>query len=171
VPVLLTRPGLRPPERGLERILVAVDGSDASGEVFETVRLLAADRDPEVLLVEVVTPVGADLGTMGVPLVLPADPAPSLEEQVTRLRKMGLRASPVVAHGDPATEILRQGRKFQVDLIAMATAGRKGLSRILLGSVAENVVRRMDRAVVLQRIAPTREALHRIQEQHAPGSD
>ena len=53
----------------------------------------------------------------------------------------------------------------------MATAGRKGLSRLLLGSVAEAVVRKMDRAVVLHRIAQIPEVVPRIQEQHASGSD
>jgi len=169
VPVLLTRPGVRPPPQPLERILVPLDGTEGSSEIFGTLRTLAAGRDPEVLLLEVVTPFAADLTTLGVPSPAP-DPAPALEEQVRRLQKLGLRASAVVAYGEPAAQILLQARKFRVSLIAMATAGRKGLSRLLLGSVAESVVRKMDRAVLLQRISTAAEA-RRSQEQHAPGSD
>ena len=170
VPVLLTRPGLKPPAQPLERILVPFDGTEGSGEIFDIVRTLAAGREPEVLLLEVMTPFVADLSTLGVPAPTP-DPAPALEEQVRRLRNLGLHASAVVAYGDPAAQILLQARKFHVDLIAMATSGRKGLSRLLLGSVAESVVRRMDRPIVLHRISATSEVARRSQEQHAPGSD
>ena len=170
VPVLMTRPGLRPRRPTLERILVPFDGTEASGEVFDTVRNLAAGHDPEVFLLEVATPFGAGLPALGI-APPPHDPFPSLEEQVARLGRMGLRAKGVAAYGHPAEQILVQARKLKVDLIAMATSGRKGLSRILLGSVAEDVVRRMDRAVVLHRIAPQSVPIRQIQEQHAPGSD
>jgi len=120
-----------------------------------------------MLLLQVVTPVVASIGPLGPP---PAS-APSLEEQVVHLVRRGLRARAVVAQGSPAEQILEQARKLKADLIAMATSGRKGISRILMGSVAEDVVRRMDRAVLLHRIAPRSEALQWSQEQHAPGSD
>jgi len=99
------------------------------------------------------------------------DPAVPLEDQVQRLQRTGLRASAVVAYGDPVASILLQARKFRVDLIAMATSGRKGLSRLLMGSVAEGVVRKLDRPVLVHRVASASEAYRRAQEQHAPGSD
>lgn len=170
VPVLMTRPGLPRPRRPVERILVPFDGTTASAEVFETVRSFAAGRKVEVLLLQVVTPLLADSATLAF-LPLPSDPALTLADHVHRLQQQGLRVSPVVAHGDPATQILEQAGKLQVDLIAMSTSGRKGLSRLLLGSVAEQVVRRMDRPVVLHRVAPSSETLPRIQEHRAPGSD
>ncbi len=43
--------------------------------------------------------------------------------------------------GDPATEIVRLAKEEQADLIVMATAGRSGLRRVLMGSVAEAIVR------------------------------
>ena len=46
-----------------------------------------------------------------------------------------------VASGDPATAIVRTARDLGADLIIMGTHGRTGLSHILLGSVAEKVVR------------------------------
>src|SRR4051795_9903469 len=47
----------------------------------------------------------------------------------------------VFLEGDPATEIVRYGRDANVDLIVMGTHGRTGLERLLLGSVAEKVLR------------------------------
>ena len=44
--------------------------------------------------------------------------------------------------GDPATEIVRVAKDEGVDLIVMSTHGRSGLTRVLMGSVAELVVRR-----------------------------
>ena len=47
----------------------------------------------------------------------------------------------VFLEGDPATEIVRYGRDATMDLIVMGTHGRTGLERLLLGSVAEKVLR------------------------------
>ena len=46
-----------------------------------------------------------------------------------------------VAAGHPAETIVRMARELAVDLIIMATHGRTGVSHLLLGSVAEHVVR------------------------------
>jgi nucleotide-binding universal stress UspA family protein len=174
-PVLLTRPDLSRPRKPLERILVPIDGSAASREVFASVRNVAADRGAEVILFQVVVPVlVADPVTgftpIGIPQPLP-DPAPRLEEFARQLARDGFRTRAVVASGDAAAQILDQARSLDADLIAMATAGRKGFSRVMMGSVAEKVVRRMDRPVLLHRIAPKSEAGSQVQELHAQGAD
>ncbi len=46
-----------------------------------------------------------------------------------------------VTTGDPGVEVLHVARRLHADLIVMATHGRKGLRRLVLGSVAERVVR------------------------------
>jgi nucleotide-binding universal stress UspA family protein len=61
--------------------------------------------------------------------------------------------------GDPAEEILRYGTQHAIDLIVVGTHGRTGVSRVLLGSVAERVVRGARCAVLVvparrQRAAP-----------------
>jgi nucleotide-binding universal stress UspA family protein len=58
--------------------------------------------------------------------------------------------------GDPATEILRAAPVQRAGLIAMPTHGRTGLRRVLLGSVAEAVVRRSPLPVLLVRRAARR---------------
>ena len=47
-----------------------------------------------------------------------------------------------VAEGDPVDTIIRRAETWPADLIVMGTHGRTGLERLLLGSVAEKVLRR-----------------------------
>ena len=53
-----------------------------------------------------------------------------------------------LAHGDPASEILRLAQDAKADVIVMGTHGRTGLPRLLMGSVAEQVVRKAPCPVV-----------------------
>jgi nucleotide-binding universal stress UspA family protein len=52
-----------------------------------------------------------------------------------------LGAKLAIQWGIPATEIIRYGKDHAIDLIAIGTHGRGGLKRLILGSVAESVVR------------------------------
>jgi nucleotide-binding universal stress UspA family protein len=47
----------------------------------------------------------------------------------------------VLLQGDPASEIVRYGRDAAIDMIVMGTHGRTGVERLLMGSVAEKVLR------------------------------
>lgn len=53
-----------------------------------------------------------------------------------------------VASGDPAMEILNAAADPGIDVVVMATHGRKGLKRLVLGSVAERVIRESPRPVL-----------------------
>ncbi|MBI4013332.1 MAG: universal stress protein [Candidatus Rokubacteria bacterium] len=61
----------------------------------------------------------------------------------------GLPVECVVRFGDPLEEILREAEAFGADLIAVTTSGRSGISRVALGSVAEQVFRKAPVAVLL----------------------
>ncbi|HKZ05130.1 MAG TPA: universal stress protein [Methylomirabilota bacterium] len=63
----------------------------------------------------------------------------------------GVNVTYAVRHGRPADEILAATREGNADLIAMATHGRTGLSRVLFGSVAEAVLRNASVPVFLIR--------------------
>jgi universal stress protein A len=86
----------------------------------------------------------------------PGDPATEVDEieQATReLRRFveglsaemplpeGIEVRYAVSRGKPADEILRAARVQRADTIVMGTNSRKGFDRLLLGSVAESVVR------------------------------
>lgn len=65
------------------------------------------------------------------------------ENAFVRLSELagGERAERAVLHGVPVDQILRYARKHEIDLIVMGTHGRTGLRHMLIGSVAENIVR------------------------------
>ena len=65
-----------------------------------------------------------------------------IEEIVTSLKKSSLDAEGAVLSGEPFVEIIRYARQENADLIVMATHGRTGIEHMLLGSVAEKVVRK-----------------------------
>lgn len=66
-------------------------------------------------------------------------------------RLAGFPVEYAVRFGDPAEEIIEEARESGADLIAMATHGRTGVARLLLGSVAEAVLRRSEVPVLLVR--------------------
>ncbi|MFN2499157.1 MAG: universal stress protein [Pyrinomonadaceae bacterium] len=52
----------------------------------------------------------------------------------------GLEVEPVIVEGEPAPEIAKAVRHFNIDLVTVVTHGRKGLSRALWGSTAEEII-------------------------------
>jgi nucleotide-binding universal stress UspA family protein len=67
-----------------------------------------------------------------------------LERTAARLESLGLKVNTQVAEGHPAERILQAARKLNVDAIAMSTHGRTGLSRLVMGSVAQKVIAEAD---------------------------
>jgi universal stress protein A len=67
-----------------------------------------------------------------------------MQEELCRLTPADpqTRVQPLVAEGNPAAVILQVAREKKCDLIVMGTHGRTALSRVLMGSVAEEVVRK-----------------------------
>lgn len=82
--------------------------------------------------------------------------AEQLRRHVGRLVEEADALAPGHVHGetrvgDPASEVLRFVREGNFDLVAMGTHGRKGLKRLVLGSVAERVVREAPCSVLVVR--------------------
>jgi nucleotide-binding universal stress UspA family protein len=67
--------------------------------------------------------------------------------------------TPVLRFGDPAQVICRFAEEEGIDLVVMATHGRTGLRHILLGSVAERVVRHSSVPVLTVKPRPLRESI------------
>ena len=74
-----------------------------------------------------------------------------------RARREGVDVVTVVRQGTPYEEILAYAEVADVDLIVMGTHGRSGLSRYLVGSVTERVVRTTDVPVLVVRLSEERE--------------
>lgn len=82
-----------------------------------------------------------------------------LDKRVERLRQAGLRARSIVRIGAPFLEIAGAAKTEKADLIVLATHGRGGLAHVLLGSVAERVVRKAPCPVLTVR-HPDRDTKH-----------
>jgi nucleotide-binding universal stress UspA family protein len=80
--------------------------------------------------------------TVADPHALKAAMARRLEERLTSDDRSALHARAVLETSDqPADEITRYAKQAEIDLIVMGTHGREGLAHLLVGSVAERVVR------------------------------
>ncbi len=123
----------------LDRLLVPVDFSPAGAEALAYARALATRAGAELELLHVVDAAAVD-GVLG-----PADPAVwSGALQAARRRVDGLRRPDELAtvlEGRPADVIADHALARRSDLIVVGSHGRSGLERLLIGSVAEQVVR------------------------------
>ena len=133
-----------------ERILVTLDGSKLAERALEPALLLARASGAELILLRVVTPI-----ELWAPFV---EIEPSFEvaheqherEATVYLEEVGgrlleeekmLNIRTVTLRGPVAETIADYARKIGVDLIVISSHGRSGISRWLLGSVAEKVLR------------------------------
>jgi nucleotide-binding universal stress UspA family protein len=155
-------------EHPMKRLLVPLDGSDTSMAVLDAVAELSRLYLAEVRLLHVdegaIYPVGAFSGAMGGVPVPPArppepvDPADLLKPARERLAQQGVPCTVLAATGDAASRILESAGRHHADLIAMATHGRSGLSRWVLGSVTEKVLRHATVPLLIVRAVPPAKA-------------
>jgi nucleotide-binding universal stress UspA family protein len=126
------------------KILVPTDFSGCSQAAFDCGVRLARNFKAELCLVHVINPHAYPFGDKYAAL----DPAELMQETEgaaqKQMRSMAAKAkarySVRVIHGSPAVEICNVADE-DVDLIVIATHGRTGLGHVLIGSVAEHVVR------------------------------
>jgi nucleotide-binding universal stress UspA family protein len=135
-----------------KRILVPLDGSSLAEAILPQVQDLAKALGAELFLVRAaaahVFP-GVDPTEGEVDVVRKAEAY--VTEVAGRLRDTGIPIHTTVRYGEAAEEILRHIKDNAVDLVAMSTHGRSGLSRLVLGSVAAQVVHRATVPVLLMR--------------------
>jgi nucleotide-binding universal stress UspA family protein len=147
VPLLLTRSFPRPGADAIpRRILVPIDSGELSLLGVDPAIELATTFAAHVVLLHVMP----DHPPYG-------EPVYPVREAFDRFRTAGLTVEPVLRRGDAAAEILSVARDQKVELIAMATHGRTGVSRFVEGSVAEKVTRGSDVPLLLVRV-PSRAA-------------
>jgi len=124
-------------------ILHPTDLSESSADAFHLACSLASIHHARLVVVYIVqTPVAAYVG--GAPMLEPGSSLQEIQANMAELRP----ADPTVAvehrvlYGEPAEQILRLAGDLNCDLIVLGTHGRSGLPRLVLGSVAEEVVRK-----------------------------
>jgi nucleotide-binding universal stress UspA family protein len=77
-----------------------------------------------------------------------------LEQRQQRIQEAGVQGESMMVYGIPFQSIVNLTHDKKVDLIVMGTHGRTGLKHVLLGSVAEKVVRLAPCPVLIVRQAP-----------------
>lgn len=144
------------------RILVPLDGSPTAERLVEVAPPLT-DPTARFLLLRVIPPFLPG-GSPYLPHVVReaedqervrSAVSRYLEEVAERLRAGGSEAEiRVPTGGQPGQAILETAREEDVDLIAMSTSGRGGVARLLLGSVADKVIRGAPCPILLHREEP-----------------
>jgi nucleotide-binding universal stress UspA family protein len=128
-----------------EKILIAVDSSEYSKNATLKGFELAHQLNAKVALLYVVDTSKA-LGNIDAG-VFPAEALKTLKKEVTQtldqLVKMynGKELVKFMPEGHPMEEVLKTAETWWADLIVMGTHGRTGLKHVLMGSVAEHIVR------------------------------
>jgi nucleotide-binding universal stress UspA family protein len=126
----------------IRKILHATDFSESSSFAFRLACALARDYGARLVVLHVApSPMVAYAEGIFVP-----EPEVSHEELEAQLREMLPREPQIVVEhrlveGDPASEIVQVAQEAHCDVIVIGTHGRRGLTRLLMGSVAEHVVR------------------------------
>jgi nucleotide-binding universal stress UspA family protein len=163
----------------IETILHATDFSQASESACKLASALARDYDSRLVVLHVST---APLIAYGEGVV-PPNPDVLAEIAAKQLEQLPLPDTSVpterrVVEGDPSAVILDVAREINADLIVLGTHGRKGISRLFVGSVAEQVVRKAECPVLTVRGDWTRSAdcsekdpVQEASEESFPASD
>lgn len=126
-----------------KRILCPIDFSDSSQAVVEYARMIADSTGAEIVFLHVLLP--------DIPVGSATTFDPELDEQriVKQLKQLAPsgddnRVDHLVRFGAAADQIVRYAEGNEIDLIVLGTQGRTGLKRVLVGSVAEEVIRRAE---------------------------
>ncbi|HXG08223.1 MAG TPA: universal stress protein [Gemmataceae bacterium] len=166
MPILLVRPREGSPELPggpcFRHILIPLDGSPLAEQAIEPAVALGSLFEVGYTLLRVVNPlqtVGHDPAGFAIsgfdPLVqkrLQVEAEDYLERIAERLRPRATRVlTRVIVGAQPAAAILDAAREQGADLIALATHGRGGLRRLLLGSIADKVLRGATTPVLVRR--------------------
>jgi nucleotide-binding universal stress UspA family protein len=140
-----------------KRILVPLDGSELAKKALDHIEPLAKIFDAEIILFQVV-PFMPIYGSpeLVTPLIVDEKQKESAEKYLTRLseelKMRGFRVTTMVRMGHQvAVEIIDFAKESGVDLIAMCTHGRSGITRWVLGSVAHKVLIRAETPILLIR--------------------
>lgn len=156
VPVLTTHAhddadgsGPAPDPGRYERVLLPTDGSPPAEAAVPHAVAFAELADAEVHVLNVVDvsdTTGGGTATVATDLAdqFRREGQRATERVADRVREAGLTATTAVREGFPARDVLSYAADNDVDLVAMGTHGRTGVSRFLLGSTTERAIRHAD---------------------------
>lgn len=146
-------------------ILFPTDFSPASEVAFEFAGALARDYRARMIVMHVIEPVAMGFAEYTAYVGTEDDKA----EATTRLEAIKAPSPHVTLdrrlfEGDPATVIVEEAAELGADLVVMGTHGRTGFTRFVMGSVAEEVLRRAPCPVLTVRGAVEVKAAEPVEE-------
>jgi nucleotide-binding universal stress UspA family protein len=132
-----------------QKILAATDFSEVSTGALRCAAAMAASFGASLTVAHVAEDLGEEAVTAGVGTSWSVGPQTKVEAEATvrlanvvqKLAAEGLDVRSALLVGHPVSEILNYAEHEKFDLIVMGTHGRRAIARVLLGSVAESVVR------------------------------
>ena len=180
-PLLLVRLGHIPPSTWPRRVLVPLDGSELAAAALDHVRSLLPN-DVELVLYQAVLPEASGmLGELGDEPVwvgllsdVEGEARAYLDGVAAQQRAAGRCVRTVAEFGQPAAGITDFCHREHVDLIVLSSHGRGGVSRWLLGSVADDLLRMAPAPLLVLRprlataVAPRPRALSQTEPRPRP---
>lgn len=148
-----------------EKILVCLDGSELAEQILPYAAAQAKCFQSEMVLLHVIpggyiTAPGIP-GASGGPVRTPGaleqlekeeeEAGKYLEQVAETLQEQGINVSTEIFQGDPGASIISYAGENDIGLIAIATHGRSGLGRVIMGSVADYVTKNSGLPVLLIR--------------------
>ena len=146
-----------------KKVLVPLDGSELAEAALPYAKELAKQFKGQLFLVYVVNADAAalaarDVATFGaeayVEQAVEAEKETAreyLQKQAAKVREPGLSVSTEVREGTAADAITEAAHEDEVDVIVMATSGKTGIIRAVLGSVADEILRESGKPVLMLR--------------------
>ncbi|HEY5639442.1 MAG TPA: universal stress protein [Dehalococcoidia bacterium] len=154
VPLLVLRPK-EGEDRGapgpvVKKILVPLDGSEVAKSILPVIEEFAKTMGASLVLYHSVAPLSAYPGFESAGAAALGEAIEEMQRQAKEILaraaeevvSRGVEATTVVSLGTPVDGVLTAANELDVDLIAIATHGRSGFGRAVLGSVADGVIRR-----------------------------
>jgi len=142
-----------------QKILVPLDGSSRAEKILPYVTTLAMLNHSAVLSLKVVLPVIISDGYKGILITESQEETNrKVDDALAYLagieggfRESGIKTNRISIIGSVVNTIIDVARDENIDLIAMASHGRSGLSRVFYGSVAAGILHAIDRPLLLIR--------------------
>jgi len=133
----------------MKTILVPVDFSDCAPKVIKTASTIATAFSAHLVLLHVASPepefIGYDPGPQSVRDSVARELASehaTLQKFEQEINKAGLKTTALVIQGYPVDKILAEANKVHADMIVLGSHGHGALRNLLVGSVAEGVLRK-----------------------------
>ena len=145
----------------IKKILCPVDFSEISANALEYAVFLASHHHADLLLLHVVEHLH-EFDHYQILVFTPQELTEKMEKQAyEELRKLTepikktIKVETVIRQGKAFVEIIREAKEKDMDMIVMGSHGRTGISHMLIGSVAEKVVRKAHCTVLIVRTKDT----------------